>query len=69
MKVKMIDPPSGWKFGFPKALPDPEPTNVIDWLIENGYPKQIIDDFGNHFYCRHWIEDIDDQSMGSDSSR
>lgn len=68
MKVKMIDPPSGWKYGFPKALPNPEPENFHDWLASEGYPQHVIDAFGDHFYCRFWEEEIDDQSMGSDSS-
>ena len=30
----MIDPPSGWKYGFPKPLPD-EVENVKEWLLES----------------------------------
>ena len=56
MTVKMIDPPSGWKYGFPKALPDPEPVNIIEWLVENGYPREDIDRLGEYFFCRHWEE-------------
>ena len=29
MKAKMIDPPSGWQYGFPKPLPDPN-SNIAD---------------------------------------
>jgi hypothetical protein len=57
MTVKMIDPPSGWKYGFPKALPDPEPVNIIKWLVENEYPKEEIDKLGEYFFCRHWEEE------------
>ena len=53
----MIDPPSGWKYGFPKPLPDPKPENVLAWLVENGYPQSEIDSCGNHFYSRYW-EDV-----------
>ena len=31
-KVKMIDPPSGWKYGFPKILPN-NITNTLKWLV------------------------------------
>ena len=55
--VLMIDPPSGWKYGFPKPLPDPKPENVLAWLVENGYPQSEIDSCGNHFYSRYW-EDV-----------
>lgn len=53
--VKMIDPPAGWKFGFPKAIPD-DVTDVMAWLVENGYPQEEIDSCGEHFYCRYWEE-------------
>lgn len=40
-----IDPPSGWRYGFPKEYPRPLSMNydsVKLWLIENGYPKSEI---------------------------
>ena len=57
MKVTIIDPPSGWKYGFPKPLPDPPPANTINWLIENGYPQAEIDICGKYFNCRYWQEE------------
>jgi hypothetical protein len=53
--VKMIDPPSGWKYGFPKVLPD-DVTDNLKWLVENGYPQSEIDSFDDMFVCRHWFE-------------
>lgn len=53
--MRMIDPPDGWRYGFPKELPG-DVTNVIPWLIQNGYPKELIDSFGDNFVCRHWYE-------------
>jgi len=58
-KLHMIDPPSGWKFGFPKEVPDPAPENMLEWLVQEGYPQKMIDSFGDHFYCRHWIHDTE----------
>lgn len=52
----MIDPPSGWKYGFPKELPTGV-ENVPAWLVENGYPQKEIDAGGEHFYCRHWHQE------------
>ena len=49
----MIDPPSGWKYGFPKPLPE-EVENVKEWLLEQGYPQREIDLYGKHFYYRTW---------------
>lgn len=58
-KVEYIDPPAGWKYGFPKVLPE-NVTDTIQWLLENGYPQHEIDLCGNHFYCRHWYEEVED---------
>ena len=60
MKVIMIDPPSGWKYGFPKSLPDPKPENILEWLVTNGYPQHEIDACGDHFYSRYWEQDTAD---------
>lgn len=54
MKQTMIDVPSGWMFGFPKVLPNERKNDVIVWLGEQGYPKAMIDDLGDYFYCRYW---------------
>jgi len=57
--VLMIDPPSGWKYGFPMPLPDPRPEDTIAWLIEQGYPQKEIDSYGDYFYCRYWETEIE----------
>ena len=51
--AKWIDPPSGWRYGFPKIMPDGV-TDIHKWLVENGYPQEEIDKMGEHFYCRYW---------------
>ena len=53
----LVDPPSGWQYGFPKKLPEPPPKNVIEWLVSQGYPKDLIDSFGEYFYCRYIYEE------------
>jgi hypothetical protein len=55
----MVDPPSGWMYGFPKALPNdyPEGESIIPWLLSEGYPQSKIDECGKSFYCRYWEED------------
>lgn len=52
----IIDPPSGWIYGFPKPIPEDRQKDTIAWLVEQGYPKDLIDSFGEHFYCRYWEE-------------
>jgi len=54
--TKWIDPPSGWKYGFPKELPKGT-VNVLEWLVENGYPQAEIDRMGENFYCGHWNQE------------
>lgn len=62
MKVLMIDPPGGWKYGFPKVLPKEAQGRNLDWLVENGYPAEEIEKMKDHFYCRYWEQDVDDES-------
>jgi hypothetical protein len=54
--VTYVDPPSGWKYGFPKAIPDARKKDLVEWLVEEGYPRPEIEAFGAHFYCRLWEE-------------
>lgn len=55
----IVDPPSGWMYGFPKQYfknkIDNE-TEVKNWLIENGYPKSEIDSLGKSFHIRCWYK-------------
>ena len=51
----MIDPPSGWKYGFPKAKPE-DATDTIAWLLSEGYPQSEIDKMGNTLFIRTWEE-------------
>ena len=53
----MIDPPEGWKYGFPKQFINEDgtkPTNVKQWLVDNGYPEKLINSYGKHFTCRYF---------------
>lgn len=56
----MIDPPSGWKYGFPK----PMPKNIGDriaWLKLVGYPESMVLSYGDHFYCRYWQQELEEE--------
>jgi len=57
MKKIMCDPPSGWKYGFPKEQPD-DVTDVMAWLVQEGYPQEEIDKCGEHFWLRYWETDM-----------
>ena len=56
--VTIIDPPSGWMYGFPKVLPEEAKDRTLEWLVENGYPQSEIDSYGKHFHCRYWEQEI-----------
>jgi hypothetical protein len=54
-KTLMIDPPSGWRFGFPKPVPEhffSEGFDLGGWLIECGYP--VADVPLATKYSRYW---------------
>lgn len=64
VKVTMIDPPSGWKYGFPMSIDLIESKGrVLEWLVEQGYPQKEIDACGNYFYCRYWETEIDEEEL------
>lgn len=51
-KITYIDPPDGWKYGFPKILPEGLLLEYhTDWCIENGYPKDKKELLQ---YCRYF---------------
>jgi len=55
--VIIVDPPQGWRYGFPKPCPDFSKANdnkaFEDWLVSEGYPQKLIDE-GMSKYCRYW---------------
>lgn len=51
----MVDPPSGWKYGFPAELP--EDKSYVELLKEKGYPEEDMDLALN--YSRYWFEDVE----------
>ena len=57
MKITIIDPPNGCKYGFPKPIPEDRKKDSAIWLVEQGYPQSIIDELGEYFFCRYWETD------------
>lgn len=57
-----VDPPEGWKYGFPKNI-DEEYLQMgkdkTEWFIKNGYPVELIDK-GMLNYCRMGFYEITD---------
>jgi hypothetical protein len=53
--VRIIDPPSGWMYGFPKEIP----SNIKDikkWIVDEGYPEKDLEMLK---YCRYWNKSVD----------
>lgn len=53
----MVDPPAGWRYGFPKAYPKEKVGSneeLNEWLLANGYPQKEIDSCGDYFPVRFW---------------
>jgi hypothetical protein len=36
----MVDPPTGWRYGFPMRYESDKDGNLEDFLIKNGYPAE-----------------------------
>ena len=47
----LIDPPEGWKYGFPRPLPA-DVKDVDKWVVEQGYPQELVHK-GYMKYCRY----------------
>lgn len=56
--VRWADPPSGWKYGFPKKVPKDIAGDILNWIKEEGYPQSEIDACGEYFHIRFWDEPI-----------
>ena len=56
MKKIIVDPPSGWRYGFPKECPR-DVKNFNEWLVDNGYPQKEIDLWKGNVPCRCWEEE------------
>ena len=53
----LIDPPEGHKYGFPKKMSKEDYENqhlksLTQWCIENGYPKEVVEEYDDCFFVR-----------------
>ena len=54
----LYDPPSGWKYGFPRPYLPKEGETLEETLLRDGYPQEEID-AGGARHCR-FIGDYDE---------
>jgi len=66
--MTIIDPPGGWRYGFPKPIPEERKKDSTVWLVEQGYPQELINEYGEFFYCRYW-EEPDQDSVVHDKAQ
>jgi hypothetical protein len=49
--VMFIDPPTGWRYGFPKPAPENirnmTQAQLHEWFVANGYPQKELDIWKN----------------------
>tara|TARA_B100002019_G_C21141646_1_gene533567 strand:+ start:576 stop:788 length:213 start_codon:yes stop_codon:yes gene_type:complete len=61
-KILMVDPDEGWKYGFPKALPNNlRNKDITEWLIQSGYPRERVEMWESklgHIPCRMWETEV-----------
>jgi hypothetical protein len=57
MKVKIVDPPSGWLYGFPAVLD--ETITFEEQLRKHNYPERDIELAKRH--SRYWEEDVQER--------
>ena len=53
-----VDPPEGWKYGFP-AIYDPNTDGQMsDWIVRKGYPLLTIKEYGESWAVRCWPVEV-----------
>ena len=50
-----VDPPSGWKYGFPKIWDTDNDPPMKEWLALNGYPDVDVP------WVRTWVADVEEK--------
>jgi len=37
-----VDPPDGWRYGFPREYTPRDGEDFDSWLVRMGYPKELL---------------------------
>lgn len=60
MKITIYDPPSGWRYGFPRVYAPLPGESINDTLRRDKYPQAEIDIWGEEGVpCRFWEQEVD----------
>lgn len=49
-----VDPPEGWKYGFPAVFDTANDGTMHEWIVKKGYPAQLIEEYGTAWAVRAW---------------
>ena len=49
-----VDPPEGWKYGFPAIYDPVNDGKMRDWIVRKGYPLLTIKEYGDSWAVRCW---------------
>jgi len=49
-----VDPPEGWKYGFPAIYDHEKDGQLSEWIVKRGYPISLIQEYGNVWSVRCW---------------
>lgn len=60
--ITIYDPPSGWRYGFPREYKPLSGETIEQTLLRDGYPQKEID-AGGAEYVRFWERDDIPQSQ------
>jgi hypothetical protein len=58
-----VDPPGGWRYGFPQIWDGSKDLDVDNWMRQAGYPDEVRETYGKHFYMRMWEVVEDDNNV------
>lgn len=62
MKI-WVDPPSGWRYEFPKIFDPKKDGDIMGWMVSSGYPREEIEKLGTNFYWRAWEAENNDSDF------
>jgi hypothetical protein len=66
-KVHYVDPPEGWRYGFPKPYDRKANPDFYAWLVKEGYPQSMIDRYKSiGLPCGNFVreEEVPDDLLG-----
>lgn len=65
--VLVVDPPEGWRFGFPKIVPEwLKPEDMDAWIVQQGYPRVIRDTGCSELIYKLWYREVSLTDLPSD---